>query len=79
MPSPPRPRSSPVRRLLGDESRTDARHLLRSSLPHVVEDALAVVAGREGFLGHRCRMFGPIFDMISWWRSKLRLVQRGLT
>ena len=32
--------ASPVRRLLGHEARADARHLLRSSLPHVVEDTL---------------------------------------
>ena len=50
--------SSPVRRFLGHESRTDARHLLSSSLPHIIKNALAVVAGREGFLGHCRRMFG---------------------
>ena len=53
-------RSSPVRRLLGDESRADARHLLRPRLSHVIEDALAVVAGRQGFLGDCCRMFGSV-------------------
>ena len=52
--------SCPVRGLLGDESRTNARHLLSSSLPHIIKNALAVVAGREGFLGYGCRMFGPI-------------------
>ena len=36
--------SSPIGRFLGDEARTDARHLLSSSLPHIIEDALAVVA-----------------------------------
>ena len=50
--------SCPVRRFLGHEARADARHLLRSCTTHVVEDALAVVAGREGFLGHRRRMLG---------------------
>ena len=33
-------RASPIGGLLRDEARADARHLLRSSLPHVVEDAL---------------------------------------
>ena len=52
--------SSPVRRFLGHESRTDARHLLSSSLPHIIKNALAFVAGREGFLGHCRRMLGPV-------------------
>ena len=53
-------RASPIGGFLGHESRADARHLLRSSLPHIVKHALRVVAGREGFLGHRRRVFGPV-------------------
>ena len=52
--------SSPVRRFLGHESRADARHLLGSSLPHIIKNALAVVAGRERFLGDGRRVFGPV-------------------
>ena len=50
----------PIGRFLGHTPRTNARHLLRPRLPHVIEDALAVVAGRQGFLGDCCRMFGSV-------------------